>query len=146
MAVRVASHGVRVTRRKWLEITLLGSAGGALILATYSRGGLPYRGAATVLTFLLRSVALELSPTRKCGLFLKDIAPRSVDSGSRRSSARDCSLRKKGYIARMFESDAESVQEFVVENSAGARSAYLVSALGVYEEWRSRVRGGFGLK
>jgi O-antigen ligase len=33
----------------------------------------------------------------------------------------------------MFESDAESVQEFVVENSAGARSAYLVSAMGVYE-------------
>jgi O-antigen ligase len=43
-------------------------------------------------------------------------------------------LNQKGYIARLFESDAESVEEFVVENSAGARSAYLVGALGAYEE------------
>ncbi len=125
--------GVRLTRFKWLEIILLGFAG-LLVLATYSRGGLLTAGAATALTFLL----VGRSEFRNAWKWLtsKSLALRFgvlililgalVGSG--------LFLAQKGYIARLFESDAESVEEFVIENSAGARSAYLVSALGVYEE------------
>ncbi|MCC6568666.1 MAG: O-antigen ligase family protein, partial [Anaerolineales bacterium] len=125
--------GVRVTRFKWLEIILLGFAG-LLILATYSRGGLLTAGAATVLTFLLVGrgelrFAWNWFVSRNWILRLGVLAlviASFVGAG--------LFLAQKGYIARMFESDAESVEEFVVENSAGARSAYLVSAMGVYEE------------
>jgi O-antigen ligase len=43
-------------------------------------------------------------------------------------------LGQKGYIARLFSSDAESVEEFIIENSAGARAAYTAGAMGAYEE------------
>jgi O-antigen ligase len=43
-------------------------------------------------------------------------------------------LSRKGYITRLFNSNAESLQEFIIENSAGARAAYTFSALGAYEE------------
>lgn len=125
--------GVRITRFRWLEIILLGCAG-LLVLATYSRGGLLTAGAATVLTFLLVGRA-ESRAARKWFVsknwvlrfgivFLILVAV--IGSG--------IFLTQKGYIARLFESNAESVEEFVVENSAGARSAYLVGALGAYEE------------
>lgn len=125
--------GVRATRFKWLEVILLGFAA-LLVLATYSRGGLLTAGAATALTFLLVGRA-EFRNAWKWftsqNLFLRFgvlilILGAVIGSG--------LFLTQKGYIARLFESDAESVEEFVIENSAGARSAYLVSALGVYEE------------
>ncbi len=125
--------GVRVTRFKWLEVILLGFAG-LLVLATYSRGGLLTAGAATSLTFLLVGRA-EIRVAWKW-LISKSLALRFgimlLVLGSLIGSG--LFLAQKGYIARMFESDAESVEEFVIENSAGARSAYLVSALGVFEE------------
>jgi O-antigen ligase len=43
-------------------------------------------------------------------------------------------LSQKGYITRLFETNAESVEEFIIENSAGARAAYTFGALGAYEE------------
>ena len=125
--------GVRVTRFKWLEIILLGFAG-LLILATYSRGGLLTAGAATALTFLLVGRA-ELRSTwtwfvSKSLILRAGVLTLAIGA----ILGAGLFLAQKGYIARMFESDAESVEEFVVENSAGARSAYLVSAMGVYEE------------
>jgi O-antigen ligase len=130
--------GVHITRFKWLEPILLGFAG-LLVLATYSRGGLLIAGTAAVLTFLLVGRA-ELravwrwfvSGFRRGGNWLLRIGLIVVASGAIAGAA--LFLGQKGYIARLFESDAESVEEFIVENSAGARSAYLVSALGVYEE------------
>lgn len=125
--------GVRVTRFKWLELILLGLAG-LLVLATYSRGGLLTAGAATALTFLLVGraevrMAWQWFSSKnwilRFGVVILVLAT-VIGSG--------VFLSQKGYIARLFESDAESVEEFVIENSAGARSAYLVSALGAYEE------------
>jgi hypothetical protein len=125
--------GIRVTRFRWLEIILLGFAG-LLVLATYSRGGLLTAGAATALTFILVGRAEIVSTWKwfvskswvlRLGIAILVLSA-ALGSG--------LFLAQKGYIARLFESDAESVEEFVVENSAGARSAYLVSALGVYEE------------
>jgi O-antigen ligase len=43
-------------------------------------------------------------------------------------------LSQKGYMTRLFNSNAESLEEFVIENSAGARAAYTFGALGAYEE------------
>ncbi len=125
--------GVRVTRFKWMEVVLLGFAA-LLILATYSRGGLLTAGVATALTLLLAgraeiSAAWKWFASKTWGLRLGiAILTLGVVIGS------GMFLSQKGYIARLFESDAESVEEFVIENSAGARSAYLVGALGTYEE------------
>jgi O-antigen ligase len=43
-------------------------------------------------------------------------------------------LSQKGYITRLFSTRADSVEDFIVENSAGARAAYNFGALGAYEE------------
>ncbi|HUG34920.1 MAG TPA: O-antigen ligase family protein [Anaerolineales bacterium] len=139
--------GVRFTRFKWLEIILLGFAG-LLILATYSRGGLLTAGVATVLTFLLvgrtefrAAWQWFVSGFRRGGAWFWRVGAVVLVLGAMTGAG--LFLSQKGYIARLFESDAESMEEFVVENSAGARSAYLVGALGAYAE--SPVLGvGFG--
>jgi O-antigen ligase len=43
-------------------------------------------------------------------------------------------LGQKGYIARLFNSQADNLQEFIIQNSAGGRAAYLFGALGAYDE------------
>jgi O-antigen ligase len=43
-------------------------------------------------------------------------------------------LSQKGYITRLFNTRADSVEDFVIANSAGARAAYTFGALGAYEE------------
>jgi O-antigen ligase len=124
---------VSVTRFKWLEMTLLGFAL-ALILATYSRGGLLTAGAALVLTFLLvgrRELGiawdwfLQRNWLLRVGVIAALIAT-LIGAG--------LFLGQKGYIARLFNSEAESVEEFIIENSAGARAAYTAGALGAYED------------
>jgi O-antigen ligase len=124
---------VRVTRFKWLEMILLGFAL-ALILATYSRGGLLTAGVALVLTFLLVGrrelhIAWDWFLQRNWLLRLGVIATlvaALISAG--------LFLGQKGYIARLFSSEAESVEEFIIENSAGARAAYSAGAMGAYEK------------
>ncbi len=123
---------IRVTRFKWLEIVLLGFAI-LLLLATFSRGGLLAAGFALVLTFLLAGQK-ELRATwdwfvlrhwmLRIGVIVLTAAV-VIGAG--------LFLGQKGYIARIFNSDAESVEEFIIENSAGARAAYTAGALGAYE-------------
>jgi O-antigen ligase len=129
---------IRLTRFKWFEVILLGLAL-LLLLATYSRGGLLTALAALLLTLLFAGGAEIRSGL---GWFA---------AGFRRG--RDLALRlglivlvlgaltgagaflsQKGYITRMFSSNAESLEEFIIENSAGARAAYNFGALGAYEE------------
>jgi len=43
-------------------------------------------------------------------------------------------LSQKGYITRLFNTRAESVEDFIIENSAGARAAYTFGAFGAYKE------------
>ena len=129
---------VRVTRFKWLELTLLAFAV-LLLLATFSRGGLLTAVGACALTVLLAGRA-ELRG-----------AWRWFVSGFQRGSAAllrvgvvillmsalagaALFLGQKGYITRLFSTRAESVEEFIIENSAGARAAYTFGALGAYEE------------
>jgi O-antigen ligase len=136
--VAAALTRIRVTRFKWYEIVLLGFAL-LLLLATFSRGGLLTVVAALMLTLVfagrseiragwkwfvagfqhgrdlilrLGIVMLALGALAGAGLFLS----------------------QKGYMTRLFNSNAESLEEFVIENSAGARAAYTFGALGAYEE------------
>ena len=125
--------GIRVTRSRWLEIILLGFAA-LLLLATFSRGGLLTAVVATGMTFLLAGRAEMRASWRwfvsrrwylRTGIAVFVLGS-LIGAGS--------FLSQKGYITRVFESNAESVEEFIVENSAGARSAYSIGALGAYEE------------
>jgi O-antigen ligase len=129
---------LRVTRFKWLEMILLGFAV-LLLLATFSRGGLLTALGTSILTFLfvgraeLRSAWNWFVSGFRGGrglilrvgilvLFLGALAGAGLF------------LSQKGYITRLFSTQADSLEDFVIENSAGARAAYNVGALGVYQE------------
>ena len=137
----------RVTRFRWLEIILLGFAV-LLLLATFSRGGLLTAMGASVLTFLLVGRA-ELragwswfvSGFHRGNNWLLRVGVIALFVGALAGAG--LFLSQKGYITRLFNTQAESFEDFVIENSAGARVAYTFGALGAYEE--SPITGvGFG--
>ena len=129
---------IRVTRFKWLEVTLLGFAV-LLLLATFSRGGLLTAAVALALTFVLAGRA-ELraawnwfhSGFQRGSNWLLRFGVLVLIMGVLAGAG--LFLAQKGYIARLFSTNAESIEEFVIENSAGARAAYNFGALGAYEE------------
>jgi len=129
---------MRVTRFKWLEVTLLGFAV-LLLLATFSRGGLLTAAVALALTFVLAGRA-ELraawnwfhSGFQRGSNWLLRFGVLVLIMGVLAGAG--LFLAQKGYIARLFSTNAESIEEFVIENSAGARAAYNFGALGAYEE------------
>ena len=130
--------GIRLTRFKWLEIVLLGFAL-LLLLATYSRGGLLAAVLALVLTFLIagrRELAAAwkwfISGFRHIGGLILRIGILVVALGILAGTV--FFLGQKGYISRLFNTRADSITEFVIANSAGARAAYMYGALGAYEE------------
>lgn len=135
-----------LTRIKWLEVFLLGLTG-LLLLATYSRGGLLTALGAVALTFLLTGKKAIQASGR---WFLDGFQRRTGQTRSRLITA---SLRlglialivlalvgavgilgQKNYILRIWNTQAESLTDFVIENSAGARAAYTWGALGAYTE------------
>lgn len=128
----------RVTRFKWLEISLLGFAA-LLLLATFSRGGLLTAVGASVLTFLFVGRA-ELrtgwswfaSGFQRGNNWLLRLGVIILFVGALAGSG--LFLSQKGYITRLFNTRAESFEDFIIENSAGARAAYTFGALGAYEE------------
>jgi len=129
---------VRVTRFKWLELVLSGAAV-LLLLATFSRGGLLAVGVAFILTFLFAGRAeikaawsWFISGFRGGTSLLLRLGVSVVIVGGLVGAG--LFLGQKGYITRLFNSNAESAEEFIIENSAGARAAYTFGALGAYEE------------
>jgi len=134
---------LRVTRFKWLELTLLGFAA-LLLLATFSRGGLLTAVGASALTFLFVGRA-EL---RAAWNWFISGFQRGSKGGVIPSLLRMgvivlfigalvgtvLFLSQKGYITRLFSTRAESLEDFIIENSAGARAAYTFGALGAYEK------------
>jgi O-antigen ligase/polysaccharide polymerase Wzy-like membrane protein len=129
---------VRMTHFKWLEMILLGFAL-LLLLATYSRGGLFTAIFALILTLLFagRAEVVALKDwfvagfQRGSGLILRLgiillFAGTLIGAGA--------FLSQKEYFSGLFNSNADSVEEFIVENSAGARGAYTFGALGTYDE------------
>lgn len=129
---------LRVTRFKWLEIILLGFAA-ILLLATFSRGGLLTAVGASALTFVLVGRA-ELRTAWKWFVagfqrgsnWLLRMGVIVLLVGALGGAG--LFLSQKGYITRLFSTRADSIEDFIIENSAGARAAYTFGSLGAYAE------------
>ena len=129
---------LRITRFKWLEMILLGFAV-LLLLATFSRGGLLTAVGASALTFLFVGRA-ELqagwnwfvSGFQRGNNWLLRVSVIVLFIGALAGAG--LFLSQKGYITRLFNTQAGSLEDFIIENSAGARAAYTFGALGAYEE------------
>ena len=150
-AVMTKTH---FTRFKWLETLLLGLSG-LLLLATYSRGGLVTALGAAALTFLLVGGEMMRSGWRwfHTGFRRRDPAePRRGERTVRRwllamslrfgmillvllaVTGAFLFLGQKGYFARLWNTQADSLEDFIIANSAGARAAYNWAGMGVYGE------------
>ena len=136
----------RFTRLKWLEALLLGLSG-LLLLATYSRGGLVTAFGAVALTFLLVGGGITRAGWRwfYMGFRRGERIVRSwlIAMGLRFGLivlvllvfvAAFLFLGQKGYMARLWNTQAESLEDFIVENSAGARAAYTWAGMVTYGE------------
>lgn len=130
----------RLTRLKWLEPVLLAFSL-LVLLATYSRGGLLTTVAAAGLTFLFfgrdllrsswtwfingfRGHALDI--LFRIGMILAVVA---VFAGA------FLFLGQKNFFRRMWETDATTLSEYIVDINAGARGAYSAGAWAAYEEY-----------
>jgi hypothetical protein len=143
--------GYRLSRSKWLEPALFVLAI-ILLLATYSRGGLLTVAVAAALTLLfvgreqIRAAAAWLFTGYRRGrtLLLKvgalALIVLAIAGGL-------LFLGQKGYIARLWNTQASSLEDFLIANSAGARAAYAWSALAAYGEhpWIGVGPGASGL-
>jgi hypothetical protein len=135
------------TRLKWLEALLLGLSG-LLLLATYSRGGLVTALGAATLTFLLTGGGM----IRTGWLWFYAGFRRGERAMQRWMIAMSLRfgmilvvviaivgafvfLGQKGYFARLWNTQAESLTDFVIENSAGARAAYNWAGMAGYDEY-----------
>lgn len=155
------------TRFKWLEALLLGLSA-LLLLATYSRGGLVTALGAVALTFLLVGGDLMRAGWRWFYTGFRRRGPAELQWGEHATGSWlfAMSLRfgmillvvaavvgaflflgQKGYMARLWNTQAESLEEFIIENSAGARVAYSWAGLATYNEhpWLGVGLGASGL-
>lgn len=129
---------VRLTRFKWFEPALLLLAV-LLLLATFSRGGLLTVAATVVLTFLLAGRSQIRSAW---GWFIsgfhqgRQLVWRLVVVLLVVASLSGAVLflGQKGYITRLWNTRAASVDQFLIQNSAGARVAYMWGAMGAYQD------------
>ena len=128
----------RITRFKWLEPALLvGTLG--LLLATFSRGGILTVALTTVLALLLVGRSQIAQAWRwfasgfRGGRALALRVGVSVLIVASVSGA-GLFVARKGYINRIWQTRAETVQDFLIQNSAGARAAYIAGALSGYAE------------
>ena len=128
--------GVRVTRFKWLEPCLFALAT-VLLLATFSRGGLLAAGFAAGLTIIL----VGRSQIRAAWAWLRSGFGPARNWALRLAVVLLCGalavgallfLGQKGYVARLWNTRASSVSDFLIQNSAGARVAYTWGALKAY--------------
>jgi hypothetical protein len=130
--------GIRVSRCKWLEPGLLGVAL-LLLLGTYSRGGILTAAIAAVGTLVLAGqsrIRLAWNWFRtgmgrwrallvRLGVVFVCIA---IAAGAM------LFLAQKTYVARLWNTRASSLPDFLIQNSAGARAAYIWGALSAYND------------
>jgi O-antigen ligase len=133
------------TRFKWLEALLLGLSG-LLLLATYSRGGLVTALGAVALTFLLAGGEMMRSGWRwfytgfrrgehaaKRWLLAMSLRLSMIVLVLLAITGAFLFLGQKEYIARLWDTQADSLADFIIANSAGARAAYNWAGMGVYD-------------
>jgi len=128
----------RVTRFKWLEPVLLACAA-LLLLATFSRGGLLTVAATVVLTFLfVGREQIHLTWTwfasgfRRGGAWLWRVGVLILVIAA--ITGAFLFLAQKNYISSLWNSQVNSVEEFIIQNYAGARAAYIWGAMGAYND------------
>jgi O-antigen ligase len=130
----------RITRLKWLEPVLL-ALSLLTVLATYSRGGLLTTAAALGLTFLFlgRDVLRAL-----WSWFISGFRGRAFDLALRIGliaavigvfAGAFLFLGQKNFFRRLWETDAKTLSEYMVDINAGARGAYSAGALAAFEEY-----------
>lgn len=141
----------RLTRLKWLEPVLLAFSL-LVLLATYSRGGLLVTVIAAGLTFLfLGRDVLRFAWT----WFVNGFRGRILDVLFRVGmilavvgvfAGAFLFLGQKNFFRRLWEIDAASLSEYIVDINAGARGAYSAGALAAFEEypWTGVGLGGSG--
>lgn len=130
----------RLTRLKWLEPVLL-ALSTLVLLATYSRGGLLTTVAAAGLTFLF----LGRDVTRAMwSWFINGFRGRMFDKLFRIGALLTIIgalagsflfLNQKGLFRRLWQIDAESLSEYMVDINAGARGAYSAGAFAAFEDY-----------
>ena len=131
----------RVTRLSWLEPALLAITT-LVLLATYSRGGLLITVGTSGLMMLLfgRDILRGMWVW-----FISGFKERRLTSFIFRLSiiialigviaGAFIFLSQKNYFRRLWEINAESLSEYIVDINAGARGAYSVGALGAFSEY-----------
>lgn len=131
--------GFRLTRHKWLEPLLL-AVSLLVLLATYSRGGLLTVLLAGALTFLFFGMGFVRSFWR---WFVSGFKGHSLDILTRLAipaliivvlSGAALFLAQKNFFRRLWQSNASSLSEYLVDINAGARGAYGVGALAAFEQ------------
>jgi O-antigen ligase len=135
-----ALTGFRLTRFRWVEPVLLGTSL-LVLLATYSRGGLLTALGAMGLTivFLGRGSVRAVR-----GWFLTGFRGRLPSKLMRTSilvglagvlAGSFLFLGQRDYFRRLWEVNAESLSEYIIDINAGARGAYTAGALAAYEQY-----------
>ena len=130
----------RLTRFKWLEPVLL-ALSLLVLLATYSRGGLLITVVTTGLTFLIlgrdviRSTWVWFIDGFRKTIFdlLFRVAILMTIIGLFAGSIYFLSQRK--LFNNLWQIDAESLEEYIVDINAGSRGAYSAAAYAVFEEY-----------
>jgi O-antigen ligase len=128
----------RLTRFKWLEPVLL-ALSLLTLLATYSRGGLLTAVATAALTLLfLGRTALRTA----WNWFIRGFRGRSTEVLSRVGviivivgvvAGTFLFLGQKNFFRRLWEIEAGSLSEYIIDINAGARGAYSAGALAAFE-------------
>ena len=130
----------RVSRLKWLEPVLL-ALSMLVLLATYSRGGLLTTGAAAGLTFLFLGGNIIRSSwawfingfRRQMSDILFRISILVVIFGVFAGAL--LFLAQKNFFRRLWETDAQTLSQYMVDINAGARGAYSAGAFAAFEEY-----------
>ncbi|MDO9303492.1 MAG: O-antigen ligase family protein, partial [Anaerolineales bacterium] len=132
----------RITRLKWLEPVLL-ALSLLVLLATYSRGGLLTTVAAAGLTFLFFGRNANVIRAARTW-FINGFRGRMFDVLFRVGmivavlgvfAGTFLFLGQKNFFRRLWETNAQSLSEYIVDINAGARGAYSAGALAAFEEY-----------
>jgi O-antigen ligase len=125
-------------RYKWLEPCLLALTT-LLLLTTFSRGGILTAGFAGFMTLILigrrqmRAVWIWFkSGFSRRGALLGRLT--LILLGGVAIAGALLFVGQKGYISRLWNTRATSLEDFLIQNSAGARAAYLWGAMGAYQD------------
>jgi len=130
----------RITRLRWLEPVLL-ALSLLVVLATYSRGGLLTTVAAAGLTFLFFGRDASRSTWN---WFINGFRGHTLDLLFRVGmivaiigvfAGTFLFLGQKNFFRRLWETDAQSLSEYIVDINAGARGAYSAGALTAFEKY-----------